>query len=246
LYPVSLNNFGFIRTKLPSSLYKNLLKECLQAEHKNPPMVSGLTAKGVAPHYFLIGKSNLKNLTIFIHEMRKAYDKEFPGLGNTGVLSQDRPYCLDPVWINLQRKGQFVPAHVHDGVYSYTIWMKIPYDSKKEYPQSKPGFSTDSHIKKINLYLLKNKKLPLSKVVEYSASPSVEYSASPSAGIFQFSYMNIFGGGMIHKITLNKKDEGDIVLFPSKLQHLVYPFYTSSGVRISISGNIVYDVGKKV
>jgi len=212
LYPVSLNNFGFIRTKLPSPLYKNLLKECLQAEHKNPPMVSGLTAKGVAPHYFLIGKSNLENLTIFIHQMRKAYDKEFPGLGNTGVLSQDRPYCLDQVWINLQRKGQFVPTHVHDGVYSYTIWMQIPYDSKKEDPGSKV----------------------------------VEHGATPSAGIFQFSYMNIFGGGMIHKITLDKKDEGDIVLFPSKLQHLVYPFYTSAGVRISISGNIVYDVGKKV
>ena len=217
MYPVSLNNFGYFRTKIPSQLYKDLLKECLQAEHKNPPMVSGLTAKGVTPHYFVTGKTNLENLTIFVHQMREAYDKEFPGLGNTGVLSRDRPYCLDQAWINIQRKGQFVPAHTHDGIYSYTIWMKIPYDAKKENPSRKPAISS-SHIK-------------------------IPYS--PSTGTFEFSYTNIFGAGMSHKIALDKKDEGDMLLFPSRLQHLVYPFYTSSCVRLSISGNILYDVGKK-
>jgi len=48
---------------------------------------------------------------------------------------------------------------------------------------------------------------------------------------------------MSHKIALSKKEEGEMILFPAKLNHLVYPFYTSSGIRISISGNIIYDVG---
>ena len=230
MYPVSLNNFGYFRTKIPSQLYKDLLKECLQAEYKNPSMVSGLTAKGVTPHYFVTGKTNLDNLTIFVHQMREAYDKEFPGLGNTGVLSRDRPYCLDQAWINIQRKGQFVPAHVHDGIYSYTIWMKIPYEAKKENPSRRPVVSSrwvEKDIKRRET--ISNVKIPY----------------SPSAGTFEFSYANTFGAGMLHKIVLDKKDEGDMLLFPSRLQHLVYPFYTSSCVRLSISGNILYDVGQE-
>jgi len=39
---VWLNNFGFVRRKLPSQLYQSLLKECKKAEKKNPRMISGL------------------------------------------------------------------------------------------------------------------------------------------------------------------------------------------------------------
>lgn len=235
MYPISLDNYGFIRTKLPSQLYQDLLKECLQAARKNPPMVSGLTGKGVGPHYFIINKSNLKNLTDFVLQARHAYDKAFPGLGDTGVLSRDCPYSLTPPWLNLQRKGQFVPEHIHDGVYSYTIWMKIPYDIKKENPLYVPGGTSGANIKKINANSLKNKNLHSSEVLKYASTPS--------AGFFQFSYASIFGGPMSHKIPLSKKEEGEMILFPSKLNHIVYPFYTSSGTRISISGNIIYDVG---
>jgi hypothetical protein len=37
---------------------------------------------------------------------------------------------------------------------------------------------------------------------------------------------------------VDKEWEGKIALFPAKLNHLVYPFYTSDEPRISISGNI--------
>jgi len=32
--------------------------------------------------------------------------------------------------------------------------------------------------------------------------------------------------------------EGRVVMFPAKLLHVVYPFYTSNGYRISIAGNL--------
>ena len=41
---------------------------------------------------------------------------------------------------------------------------------------------------------------------------------------------------------IDKTWEGTIVMFPSWLNHSVYPFYTSDDYRISISGNIVVKI----
>ena len=35
---------------------------------------------------------------------------------------------LDKFWVNYQYKTEFNPYHDHSGVYSFAIWMKIPYD----------------------------------------------------------------------------------------------------------------------
>ena len=34
-----------------------------------------------------------------------------------------------------------------------------------------------------------------------------------------------------------------MLIFPSKLRHLVYPFYTSNKERITVSGNVKFFVG---
>ena len=37
---------------------------------------------------------------------------------------------------------------------------------------------------------------------------------------------------------LDKTNEGEFIIFPAELFHMVYPFYTSDGYRISIAGNL--------
>ena len=41
-----------------------------------------------------------------------------------------------------------------------------------------------------------------------------------------------------------EKDEGRIVLFPAQLQHVVYPFYNSNKIRMSIAGNILLNTNE--
>tara|TARA_A100001011_G_C13554878_1_gene533931 strand:- start:119 stop:511 length:393 start_codon:yes stop_codon:yes gene_type:complete len=41
-------------------------------------------------------------------------------------------FKLGKPWINYQKKNEFIPNHIHDGIFSYTIWMDIPYDSNEE------------------------------------------------------------------------------------------------------------------
>lgn len=39
---------------------------------------------------------------------------------------------LSDVWVNFQNKGDFQPVHNHTGLFSFVIWMDIPYDWKDE------------------------------------------------------------------------------------------------------------------
>lgn len=66
---------------------------------------------------------------------------------------------------------------------------------------------------------------------------SVAYSNSPVAGCFQFMYCDALGNINGHTISCEKETEGTILIFPAKMQHCVYPFFTSDEYRISISGN---------
>ena len=39
---------------------------------------------------------------------------------------------LDQFWVNYQYKTEFNPFHDHSGVYSFVIWMKIPFSYKEQ------------------------------------------------------------------------------------------------------------------
>jgi len=59
---------------------------------------------------------------------------------------------------------------------------------------------------------------------------------------FCFNYRTITGGSAQYVYEMSKGIEGTILLFPSQLQHTVYPFYNCEEDRISISGNIAINI----
>lgn len=183
---VNLKNFGYIEDRLPKKLFNLLKEECNTGEKNNPVLTSGLTNKDVVKHRYL--KYNKENLWKYVYSLMIKYDEIYSGISDIKVLSDNLNLrFLDP-WINYQRKGEYVPNHIHDGILSYSVWINIP---------------------------------------------------TPS--IFEFSYTNIIGNILQHQINLTKEDEGKLVLFPARLPHIVYPFNDTNEVRMSISGNIVFD-----
>ena len=60
----------------------------------------------------------------------------------------------------------------------------------------------------------------------------------PMNSFFSFSFTDFLGKLVDERLPVDKSWEGRIILFPAKLHHQVYPFYTSDDYRISISGNI--------
>ena len=43
------------------------------------------------------------------------------------VMGSKAKLLLNQFWVNYQYKTEFNPIHNHTGVYSFVIWMKIPY-----------------------------------------------------------------------------------------------------------------------
>ena len=118
------------------------------------------------------------------------------------------PYILDSFWVNFQKQHEFNPLHCHDGIYSFVIWMKIPYDWREQHE-----------------------------------IPFIKSSGHPMAGNFKFVYTDIAGRIDSFLYKLDPSYEGIMILFPAEIHHMVYPFYnTPDEERISISGNIVYEI----
>ena len=197
----SLFNFGILEDKLPTDLYNKLYDECLTARKNNSVMISGLTSPGVPEHFYI--EKNITELNNYIAQLIPKYNNAFNYLSSFKLLSKDLYLGMGKPWINFQKKHEFLPNHTHDGVLSYSIWIKIPYDEEKEKNYKK----TNIDKKKFNS--------------------------------FEFSYTNILGEICQQSYEITKKTEGSILMFPSKLTHCVYPFFTSDDERISISGNIL-------
>jgi hypothetical protein len=193
-------NFGYIIADVPKDLYKLLIEESKIAEKENKEMHSGITGKRVAKQYFI--KNSLIELNNFIEDLRKEYDNKYPGLSNLRVLTKNAPYFFTTPWINFQKKHEFIPNHRHDGVYSYSMWLKIPYEYEEE---TKGG--------------------------------------GIHASVFEFTYIDVNGYIQSNIIKLGSNFERKVIMFPSKMLHCVYPFYTSDETRLSVSGNILLNNG---
>ena len=51
--------------------------------------------------------------------------------------------CLSAVWANFQQKYEFNPMHTHSGIYSFVIWIKIPFDRNDEFRKAPGSQSSD-------------------------------------------------------------------------------------------------------
>jgi hypothetical protein len=79
-------------------------------------------------------------------------------------------------------------------------------------------------------------KIPYSRISESKVAPGYA-STRNCSGSFEFQFTNILGqiGGQL--IDLDQTYENTMVMFPSRLNHCVYPFFSSDEYRISVSGN---------
>ena len=72
--------------------------------------------------------------------------------------------------------------------------------------------------------------------------PFVKDSNAPKASDFEFVYTDVMGNVTGYAYHLDSSFEGIMLFFPAEMMHQVYPFYNCEEERITISGNIVYDI----
>ena len=126
---INVTNYGFLQTQLPTKLFIKLKEECQNVKELRE-MESDLTGKGVPKHFFI--EKCFPELKEYILYCANEYEKKFKYIKSLKFLNKNAPLFVAPPWVNVQKRYEFLPMHVHDGVLSYNIWVQIPYDSKKE------------------------------------------------------------------------------------------------------------------
>ena len=205
---------GYIEETIPEHLYEILLSESEKAKNDNLLATDTLVGH-LEESYDLtqMPSHKFQKLEKYLIGLCSEYEDEFklmrkyPIISDKIILDKNRPIklSLDRMWVNYQKKYEFNPVHDHTGLYSFVIWLKIPYSCALDEYKTKGGNSN-----------------PLDKF----------------PGTFHFLATSDFRATASEKIVLDSTYEKTILIFPSDLQHCVYPFYTSDEYRISVSGNL--------
>jgi hypothetical protein len=107
---------------------------------------------------------------ILLHEKKyRCFDRIF----NRMVSFENTPiFEFERIWVNVQRQSEFIPLHQHSGVYSFVIWLQIPYIINE---QQNNDFNKILHKNRTSMFefvyvdsfgKLQNVRLPVDKTWE--------------------------------------------------------------------------------
>ena len=192
---------------------------------------------GTLPNYGFINSIVPNDIFQSIKEETKVFPHEVANNDLAGNIEHeyklnDCKSKLEPFLIDLSKEYEktWEPSKLNNSWKLGDTWVN--YQKKYEFNPPHHHDGSYSFVIFVQVPFLLDKELE---------NNSVKNSNTPRPGYFSFSYTNIFGEISNCDIAVDIKDEGRILLFPSKMVHQVFPFYTSDEYRITVSGNL-YEV----
>lgn len=130
-------NKGFLEVKFEHSDLINIWNEVeeIKTDSSNiEPMNTSLAGNIKREYKITKCHDELEQLIVpHVREYIREYFKE------TGEVK------LNNAWVNLQKKYEFNPLHSHTGMYSFVLWLQIPYDMETEL-ENGPGNSSLNNL----------------------------------------------------------------------------------------------------
>jgi len=202
---IDFPNLGVIKGHIDNVSLTALKDEILeiQKDFNSGVPHNGELAGHIRKEYLLF--KSCSDIEPLIIDLATQYHKKYQYKDPNIPIEHIKQYSfkLDSMWVNFQQKYEFNPLHRHGGLYSFVIWIEVPYFLNFEKDISPGKKSIDNR-----------------------------------SGTFEFTYVDVVGQLRGECIPVDKTYEGDIILFPAALHHMVHPFYSSDKYRISVAGNI--------
>ena len=140
----TLKNLCIPPFELPKDLFKWLKKAVMDAKKENEKYNKSLI--GYIKEEYVIKKWSKEFESFVIQSVSHPYLQSV--LKDLVILSENRPFYLDSLWVNFQKRYEFNPLHTHSGLFSFIIFVNIPYDLDKE-TKYFPTNSEQSHTSKL-------------------------------------------------------------------------------------------------
>lgn len=139
IYAMQFPNIGIVFSRIGKNIYDELLTESIRLRTENSLETDYREnlAGNLNYEYDLIQKSYL--LEPIIQQLMSVFEKEYSFLERVLVNVNESKLKIGALWVNFMNRGDFNPPHNHSGVFSFVIWMKIPYNLNEElnvYPKN--------------------------------------------------------------------------------------------------------------
>jgi hypothetical protein len=121
-------NYGFIKDTVPAELLANLQAEVDTLD--TTVNKYNLNLAGNIEAEFKLSKC-ADQLEKYLIPLCNDYTNNWSTTNSTREL-QSNSLMLDTYWVNFQKKHEFNPMHTHDGIYSFAIWIKVPFNIADE------------------------------------------------------------------------------------------------------------------
>ncbi len=130
---------GFLKVKLDQEIIDYLWKIIDFAKTKNISMKNTLIGN-ISQSLMLDDQDNLFFKSVCLPLVKYYRESNFTGadpVRQNALLGSETQLVLSSLWVNYQYKTEFNPYHDHTGVYSFAIWLQIPYEweDQKKLPQ---------------------------------------------------------------------------------------------------------------
>lgn len=135
-------NFGFISVKISQEKLVPFELEVnkIQGDFESAEKYNGVLAGNIKREYKM-SKDTTEYASNLILPYVIAYEQHYNILKANPVLSDktDWNISLENLWANFQQKHEFNPPHIHGGVMSFVIWLRIPFYMEDELKVSPGG-----------------------------------------------------------------------------------------------------------
>jgi len=125
---------GFISTSVPNNIMEQVKEEVNQVSSNRltSNKINGELAGQLESEFALTNSQSY--LEPVLENLIKAYEKEFAYLEDLTLFNRTgaNKLSVDRCWVNFQKKHEFNPSHFHYGVFSFVLWVKIPYSLEEE------------------------------------------------------------------------------------------------------------------
>jgi hypothetical protein len=131
-----LPNIGVIEVKVPDEIMDVLRISVKKMMDSNFKSAVGYQENlvGHLEKEFLLDQTCRDALEPLIVQVGNMYEERwnYATQVDNGVFTETPMLTLQNLWVNFQKKHEFNPTHTHTGIYSFVIWMRIPYQLQNE------------------------------------------------------------------------------------------------------------------
>lgn len=120
----NFSNYGFVRDNVPADLLEKLNNEVLTLDFNIAEKYNGNLAGNITSEFKL--NKHKDELEAYVLSLCEQYTNNWDITQTRTDLRSDN-LEMYVYWANYQKKHEFNPMHTHDGVYSFAIWLKVPF-----------------------------------------------------------------------------------------------------------------------